>query len=222
MKKEARVNNIIIPFTTNFIAVVLGIVISFAVQGIIDKKDENDSILSELKLVKKELVSNIADLQYAQSDMEAVSYSAEYLYNHPENSCNADSVKIHLETLQAESYLTLPNDALQMLKSTYLYSSLLDRELSLSIVRAYDICDALVRSVNKTSEHRINTIEKIDDFFMLQSSGGKKPVGIQTWISSPQGQKLLLETAKQNGAWINYAIKDIEETLSLIDNYIDG
>lgn len=218
MNKEERLSIVIIPFVTNFLAVVLGIVITFAVQNRIDRKHEKDGIISSLNLVQKELASNITDLQYAKSDMEAISCSARYLYDHIDNpgASLVDSITFHWKNLQSSAYLTLPDDALQMLKSTYLYSSMLDREVALSIVRAYDICDALQRTINETAEHRKSTIEKIDDFFMSQS----KEAGIQTLISSPQGRKLLQNEVTQNGAWINYAIPEIEEAINAISDFL--
>lgn len=222
MKKEERINSVVIPFLTNFLAVVLGIVITFAVQGHIDRKNEKADILSGLGLVKKELASNINDLRYVESDLKAISRSADYLCSHVGDfsSCPPDSVRHHWGKLQAESYLTLPDDALEMLKSTYLYSPMLDRELSLSIVRAYDICDALQRTVNSLESHRLGEIEKIEDRFMLQPGEDKEVDNIRIWISSPQGKKMLLKTASQNGDWIGAAIKDIEETFTLIDEYV--
>lgn len=221
MNKELK-DTIIIPFIINFLAIVLGVFITFAGQAQIDKKHEKEGIATGLNLVKKELLSNIEDIRYAHSDMEAVSNSASYLYSHINDlaSCPSDSVAHHWETFTSKAYLTLPQDALQMLKSTYLYSDLLDRELALSVVRAYDICEALELSINNAGEHRINSIEKINEFFLLEADKGKKPADTQTWISSFQGRDLLQNTSEQNGYWIDGAIQDLEAVISEIDSYL--
>lgn len=218
MNKEERLNIVVIPFVTNFLAVVLGIVITFTVQNQVDRKHEKDGIRSSLNLVQEELASNITDLQYAKADMETISSSAAYLYSHIDNinSCSDDSVEYHWKSLKAESYLTLPDDALQMLKSTYLYSSMLDREVALTIVRAYDICDALQRTINNYGEHRIGTIEKIDDFFLNNG----EMVNTRKMISSAQGRKMLQTESVRTGIWITYAIPEIEEAITAISSFL--
>lgn len=223
MKKEDLRNIVIIPFVTNLLAVILGIIITFAVQEQIDKKHEMEGIISGLNLVKKELANNIKDLQIARDDMKCESYSANYLYTHINdfNSCPADSINFHWKVIHNQSYLTLPQDALQLLKSTYLYSDMLDRQLSLSVVRAYDICEALERMINSLCEHKISTIEKIDEFFLLEADKGKRKADIKTWISSAQGKNLLQTIAGRGGSWIDGAIGEIEPTIDEIDAFIE-
>lgn len=222
MTGKESINKLLIPFLTNFLAVVLGIVITFAVQDRIDKKTEQEDIMAGLNLVRKELDSNITDMLYVQEDLKTISQSAKYYLAHLQDldSCPADSVNIHWENISSESYLTLPDDALQMLKSTYLYSPRLDRELSLSIVQAYDICDALKRNFNNLEERKLATIEKIDDYFMLRVPYGSGEVSKQTWASSPQGKKLIRSVARNNGYWIDGGLHEIRKTIAEIDEYL--
>lgn len=222
MNKQERVNKVIIPFITNFLAVALGIVITFAVQGLMDKKTEKSDLRAGLNLVRKELTSNIEDLRYAATDLEEISRSAQYLYDNAADidKCPQDSVDYHWENLKAENYLTLPDDALQMLKSTHLYSPLISRELSLSIVRAYDIFDALTRAFNNYTERRLTSIEKIDDHFMLEGSDLNSAVDLKTWLASPQAKKLLITVASQRGSWFERAIQDID-AFTYIDEYLN-
>lgn len=219
MTKEEIKNIITIPFLTNLLAVILGIVITFAVQEKIDQKHEMEGIEAGLNLVNKELATNIEYIRVAHQDLIEVSNSAKYLYAHIKDlkTCPQDSVNFHWQNLRSKSYLTLPEDALQLLKSTYLYSDMLDRELSLNVVSAYDICQAIARMLNTIEERRINSIEKIDDFFLVEADKGKGDAGIQTWISSFQGKKLLESIAAQDGYWIDPAIQDIEKAMSVIN-----
>lgn len=222
MEKKDRLINVIVPFVTNFLAVALGIVITFAVQGQVDKKHEKEGIKSGLNLAAKELDSNLADIQYAKEGMELVIRSAKYLYDHIDNlgACPADSINYHWEILQEDAYLTLPDDALQMLKSTFLYSDLLDRELAMSIVQAYDICDALQRTINLFREQRIASIVKIEEFFMAKAPAGQKDLDIIACITSLQGRKVLQKATGQFDFWMEPASQQIRATIDLINNYV--
>lgn len=215
-------NDVVVPFITNLLAWVFGVAITFGGQAQIDKRNDLEGIDVGLNMVTKELASNIEDLQRVHKDILSFSNSAKYLYDHIDNlrSCPADSVHFHWDNLNTEYYLSLSEDALTMLESTYLSSDLLDREVSISVVRAYDICETLERYINSICEHRVAGIEKVEDFFMMQADSGKGRLDEVTMISSQLSRKTLQRVMAQNGFWIDDAIMEIENIISVIDDYV--
>ena len=115
-------------FLLDVSSVILGIAITFSVQGIIDRSQEKQDIRAALDLVRSELKTNIADV----SDMADYLYSertaARYLLEHRKNlkACPDSLVKEYSGIIFANASITLCDDALELLPAAcyapyYLY-----------------------------------------------------------------------------------------------------
>ena len=72
----------IIDFISGMLSVVLGIVITFSIQGRIDKAKDRSDIRSSLQLVRSELATNIDDISEMSDYLVQEKRSAVYLLSH--------------------------------------------------------------------------------------------------------------------------------------------
>ena len=165
-------------FFSELIAVILGIVITFAGQGIIDRAHNRKEVRSALQLVRTELVSNRQDIAELRDILEQVQQSAQYLVDNSEllkdvhslDSTALNTVTYHQGMVYAEVSVTLPHDALELLKTSSIFQKIGDNTLSMKIIRAYDCCQVMVESIDrhfiaKTAQ----TDENLPNWLLLHS-----------------------------------------------------
>ena len=138
-------------FFTELLAVVLGIVITFAVQGMIDRAQDRKNVRSALELVREELTSHMEDISLLQDHLKQQRLSAHYLENNRDNldACPEDIVRYHQGVVNADVSVALSHDALELLKNSSLFQKVGDNELSLKIISAYDTCDQMATEMNR-------------------------------------------------------------------------
>lgn len=144
-------------FFSELVAVILGIVITFAGQGVIDRAHNRKEVRSALQLVRTELISNRQDVAELHDILDQVQQSARYLNDHPEllknihslDSATLDTVTYHQGMIYAEVSLNLPHDALELLKTSSIFQKIGDNALSMKIIRAYDCCQVIVESIDR-------------------------------------------------------------------------
>ena len=144
-------------FFSELVAVILGIVITFAGQGIIDRAHDRKEVRSALQLVRTELISNRQDISYLRDYLNQAQQSAQYLVDNPEllkhidrlDSATLKTVTDHQGMVLAEVSVSLPHDALELLKSSSIFQKIGDDALSLKIIRAYDCCQVMVESIDR-------------------------------------------------------------------------
>ena len=141
----------IIGFLGRMLSVVLGIVITFTVQGIQDRKRDRRTVQTALELVRTELVSNREDIKVLAEYFREEKAAAKYLVRHQQDlaKCPKDSVNYHLGIINAEVSVALPHDALELLKMSSLFQKIGDNNLSMKIIRAYDSCQLMVENINR-------------------------------------------------------------------------
>ena len=141
----------IIGFLGRMLSVVLGIVITFTVQGIQDRKRDRRTVRSALELVRSELVSNREDIKVLADYFRQEKAAAKYLVQHQQDlaKCPKDSVNYHIGIINAEVSVALPHDALELLKMSSLFQKIGDNNLSMKIIRAYDSCQLMVENINR-------------------------------------------------------------------------
>ena len=141
----------ILGFLGRMLSVVLGIVITFTVQGILDRKRDKLSVRSALELVRTELNSNLEDIGLLSDYFRQEKASAHYLAVPKRQLAKlpADSVNYHLGIINADVSVAFSHDALELLKMSSLFPKIQDNDLSMKIIRAYDSCDLLVSDVNR-------------------------------------------------------------------------
>ena len=144
-------------FFSELVAVILGIVVTFAGQGVIDRAHNRKEVRSALQLVRTELVSNRQDIADLRETLNQVQQSAQYLNDNPEllanvhrlDSATLDLVTYHQGMVYAEVSVTLPHDALELLKTSSIFQKIGDNTLSMKIIRAYDTCQNIVESIDR-------------------------------------------------------------------------
>ena len=155
-------------FFSELVAVILGIVITFAGQGAIDRAHNRKEVRSALQLVRTELISNRQDIADLRETLDQVQQSAQYLNDNPEllknvhhlDSVTLSTVTYHQGMVYAEVSVTLPHDALELLKTSSIFQKIGDNTLSMKIIRAYDTCQNIVESIDR---HFIAKTTQIDE-----------------------------------------------------------
>ena len=133
-------------FFSELLAVILGIVITFAVQGMIDRAQDRKNVRSALELVRVELSSHMDDISHLKDYLAQQRLSAKYLEENRDNldACPEDIVRYHQGMVNADVSVALSHDALELLKNSSLFQKVGDNVLSLKIISAYDTCDQIV------------------------------------------------------------------------------
>ena len=138
-------------FILNVISVILGIAITFVIQGMINRAGDRKEVRSALELVRSELKTNIEDIGIMTDHLTQERQSAGYLLrNLPKiDKCPEDSVNHHCGIVFADASITLSNDALELLKMSSLFQKIGDNRLAMKIIRAYDTCGSAVSNLNR-------------------------------------------------------------------------
>ena len=149
---------LILNFFSNLLAVILGIVITFAVQGVINYGQDRKDVRSALELVRSELATNLEDIVDLDEYFDDTQASARYLAAHEKDlaKCPEDSVLLHTGIVYADVSVALSHDALELLKMSTLFPKIGDNNLSMKIIRAYDACDLTVSNVARYLTRRDN------------------------------------------------------------------
>lgn len=210
-------------FFSNMLAVILGIVVTFSIQGIIDKHKERENVKSALTLVKDELVSCRADLDSCAAFMDRERAAADYFFAYEGvlASCPADSVNVYGVALISELILTLPDDALELLKTSSLFSSIDDNELSLKIIRAYDQCNALTQVFNRHEQQKSTLINKVYEEKSLSSMiKNDGHFSMTEFLTTESSIHLISQLHNQNGDMLRVSLTDLDAAISAIDEYL--
>lgn len=166
-----------LPFKERFLAflgrmlsVTLGIVITFTVQGILNRRSDRHSVRAALELVRTELSSNLEDVDVMADYLQQEKKSAQYLYDHKKTlaKCPQDSVLFHTGMVNAYVSLALSHDALELLKMSSLFPKIGDNDLSMKIIHAYDSGELMVSNVNRHISDRNAQGDKAADWLVRQ------------------------------------------------------
>jgi hypothetical protein len=138
-------------FLSNVLSVILGIAITFAVQGMIDRSRVRKDVRSALKLIRTELQSNQADIAMMADYLDSERAAAKYFLSLDDGwtGASSDSVVISGGILLSAASIALSDDALQLLKMSSLFPKIKDNELSMKVIRAYDACELMASNVNR-------------------------------------------------------------------------
>ena len=141
MKKIVKERTI--DFLLKMLSVILGIVITFTVQGMINRAQDKRNVRSALELVRTELLANREDINtlnkdFVEKERVGADYYLTYLANPKKNP--SDSLEYYEGILLANVSVHLPHDALELLKNSSLFQKIGDNPLSMKIIRAYDSC----------------------------------------------------------------------------------
>jgi len=142
-----------VSFAVNFLAVVLGIAITFICEGLISRHNEEKRAKEILTLVRDELVSDVEGLeqfkQSARLRTDAMNYLLSYV-NNPD-AVPEDSL-VHFGTIAiSPSLIVMNNVAEGLLSSSDFQNGLKDNSLKLSIAEAYVLLSGAAESFNMVS-----------------------------------------------------------------------
>ena len=92
-------------FLSKLLSVVLGIAITFTVQGIMDRKHTKKDVRAALELVRTELNTNIDDIGVMTDYLKKERAAAQYFIDHRKTlaKCPADSISYHSSYLFADA-----------------------------------------------------------------------------------------------------------------------
>lgn len=131
-------------FLLNFLAVVLGIVITFWGESLISNHKEQKDVRDALMLVRDELKDNLTKLDAAQELADQDNRAALYLMQFYGNfeACDPDSMRLYCNMPVSINPVSTSSVALELLKSAALFQKIADKGLALQIMRAYNMVEA--------------------------------------------------------------------------------
>lgn len=155
-------------FLSNILSVVLGIFITFWIQGMIDRKAERADVRSALELVKEELLENKSSLEDAIGIIAMEREAAESLRG---SEGLTDTMNTRNTVLYSEYFFTVTDDALELLKSSSLFQKMNDNALALSIIKAYDYLSVNSQAFNTHEKYKTDLFKDRpkDSDFILKS-----------------------------------------------------
>lgn len=204
-------------------AVILGIFITFTIQGMIDRSSDRKNARSSLGLVRAELLQNLEDIAIMKEFMRTEKSSAEYFLSYKDSldKCPRDSVyEYYSSMLFADVSFTLCEDALELLKMSSVFQKIGNNELSMKIIRAYDSCSSIVGNLNRHFSMRDarfeNSIDKETSGLFARSGG----IDIKKYLQTDYGYYAIKWIAVQPEPEAFMAVSDLEDAISAIDSYL--
>ena len=152
-------------FFRNFIAVVLGIIITFAGSDWITERNTQKEIKKSLQLVKSELLLNREEMEALRDRIVLEQYAANYLFEHKDNPAEMpqDSIRKYFPLPFQWSKFTFTNDAMEMLKASALIQKIQNNELALQIMKVYGAIKAAEISFDKYSNVKDQVQNEFND-----------------------------------------------------------
>ena len=213
----------IIGFISGLLSVVLGIIITFAVQGKVDRLQERKEVRSALVLVRTELEAGVNDINemtdYLRQEKVAARYFLDNRYKL--RHCPADSIDFYGGILFAEASITISHDALELLKNSSLFPSIGDNELSMKIIRAYDSAASIAGYLNSHISVRNGRVEQsVND----RTAGQLTTDGfldVRKFVATPYGIYFMRLLSEQNDTESYINIQDLQDAIEAIDTYLE-
>lgn len=213
-------------FITNIMAVVLGIFITFGIQGLIDRKAEKKDVVSALELVREELINNRSSLQEAVGIVASENSAAEFFSANAGNFSrfDADTLIAINAGLCTEYFFTVTDDALQLLKTSSLFQKLNDNNLALSIIKAYDFLNANSQAFNTHEKNKTALIEEANTDKAKRASVLKGGVeSLKVFYSSPEaGYSLKSIIEMTANPFMEIGVEEIDATIAELDARLDS
>lgn len=223
---ESKKNRDWFGYLMNFVAVCLGIAITFAGQGIINRHAERNEVKRSLILVKNELKDNISYIEYSDSVLALFSDAAQFLirYEGRYAQAPADSMAAYCNVPLTVFEISYADDALELLKTSSLFTKIKDLDLSLEIIHTYGaIADemAVVRFYHERKGEYLEDalVGKVKDVLTKDNV-----TAVQLWdaiTSTKEGKQYLRELCRLQMMHSSSDVRNtINNTVALIDKYI--
>lgn len=214
----------IIDFLSNLLSVVLGIIITFTIQGMIDRAADRKNVRSALELVRSELATNMDDIMVMRGYLEQEKRSADYFLCHLDalDGCPADSIAFHSSVIFGNATISVCDDALELLKMSSLFQKAGDNMLSMKIIRAYDSCESTARFINQRLNDHKSLFERsitAQNAGQIASSGY---IDIREYLKTDFGKYAIRSVAVQASAENFTDLSDVQTAVDAIDVYLGG
>ncbi len=211
-------------FISNVLSVILGIVITFTVQGMIDRAHERHEVRTALGLVRTELATNAADVAEMTDYLRQERLSAKYFLTNLKtlDQCPRDSVSFHSGIIFADASITLCDDALELLKMSSLFQKIGDNDLAMKIIRAYDTCDNIAANLNRHVSQRNDRFEESVNEKTAGQFATSGSIDIERYLKTPYGQYAIRWLTTQGDLDLMTDISDLEAAIDAIDGYLQG
>lgn len=209
-------------FFRHLLSVVLGIIITFSVQGIIDRAHVRREVRSALELVRAELVANIDDIGTMSDYLRQERRSAEYFLENRTKlaSCPTDSISFHSGVIFAEASITLSHDALELLKMSSLFQKIGDNDTSMKIIRAYDTCSSIASNLNRHIDTRNAMYDSSINEQTARKFATKGSIDIKEYIKTNFGLYTIRWLSLQSGPEYYADTEDLEKAITSIDAFL--
>lgn len=213
-------------YLMNFVAVCLGIAITFAGQGLINRHAERNEVKSSLLLVKNELQDNLSYIEIADSVLASYSEAARFLIRYEGRYADAprDSMAAYCNVPLMTFGITHSEEALELLKNSNLFTKIRDLDLSLEIIHTYGAIADEMTVVRFYNDHKNGYLDDamtkdVKEVLSLDNVTAEQLWGAIT--SSKEGKQYLRELSRLQMTHDSSEVKDlIANTISSIDRYI--
>lgn len=226
MKRDKRKDRDWFGYIMNFVAVCLGIVITFAGQGMINRHVERNEVKSSLILVKNELQDNLSYIEFADSVLADFSAAAQFLIRYEGHYSDApqDSMAAYCNVPLTVFEITHSEEALELLKNSNLFTKIKNLDLSLEIIHTYGAIADEMTLVKFYNEHKNNYLEEAMNGNVKEVLSRDNITAVQLWSAitgSREGKQFLRELSRMQMSHDSSGVKAIiENTISSIDSYI--
>ena len=192
-KKDNRTS-----FLLNFMAVVLGIVLTFGGESVISHRQEASDLTNCLNLVASELRSNEEILHLGDSLMRSQAEAALFLIRYEDDYTKApqDSLMMMANTPLFIAEMSIYTDAFELLKSSGCLMKIKDKELALEIFKTYGELQDSMRLIGMFYEQKTKYAEAAmtEDVKDILSKDNVTAIGLWSEITKTRdGQQFLRE-----------------------------
>lgn len=186
-------------FICNFIAVVLGIIITFWGGDWLEERKKQNEVKEALSLVKNEILINRGYIEEMMKQEIFEHQGARYLLKYKDHieEASPDSLnKYNNFALQIKEYIYV-NDAMEMLKSSALLQNIRNKELATQLIKTYSTIKEAYKSATFYENEKKNGYYKLMDNNEIQDFFNKNTRNIswtETWrflFSYPEGISLI-------------------------------
>lgn len=223
-------------FFRNFIAVLLGILITFVGNDWIEARSTRNEIKKTLQLIESELLLNRDGIRNMGETVALNQRAANYIFENKNKvkSIPCDSVRKYLSPLFQWDVYTLTDDAMEMFKASGLIQKVQDKELVLNIIKAYGTVKVAETYYGVYADHKNQALEKFQENADVKAAtyrqirrqektsdfGGFMDEHLRLLAGEPEGLEFLITIANtQSSQNYMYYIGEIDRTIEIIRKY---
>lgn len=208
-------------FFSNILSVVLGIFITFGIQGMIDRRAEKKEVKAALELVREELVNNEKDLQDVIGIFSLEKEAARFISMNKQDfsQCNPDSLIFYNNVLGSEYFYTVTDDALELLKSSSLFQKINDKNLALGIIKSYDYLNANSQAFNTHEKYKEELYKEVNTEKTKKASLSTTGTELLKMFYSSDEAGYFLQSVVEiaDDTFLKAGLPDIEATIEAIE-----